>query len=869
MRPTVLLLSVAILTTVRPVSARGDEPAGKSPKPPLTATAPAPVPKPSGPSAPVLKPPISPAPALPAQAFQAGVRVVPARVVLKGHWVAQTLQVTVALPDGSVRDFSGKAGFQVANPLVATVDAAGIVRPLGDGETAVLVVVSVGGDALARAEVPVTVQDVRNDAVDFGSDVMALVSRLGCNASACHGAPRGKGGLKLSLFGADPDDDHAALTLAAHGRRVNRVEPARSLLLTKPGAVVPHGGGQKVPPGSPDHALLAAWIAQGTPRGAVNTPGVVSLQVTPAVSILSPGETQQCLVTAVLSDGSRRDVTREALFKSSNVKVATAASGGGFKAEGYGEAAVVVNYLRQPAVARVVVPQPLAGAFPIVPVNNRIDELVFAKLKTLGIPPSDLCSDAVFLRRVYLDAIGTLPTAGEARAFLADKDPNRRARVIDQLLQRREFADFWALKWGDLLRIKSEYPVNVWPKAVHVYYRWLRESLAQNKPYDQMVRELLTAGGSNFRVPPANFFRAMPGRNPQSFAETTALVFMGARVNCAHCHAHPSETWTRDDNLGLSAFFSKVTFKATQEWKEEIVFFIPDGGLWNMRSRQLVKPKPLGAAPLELEREDDPRARFAAWLTTPENPWFAPNVVNRIWYWLLGRGIVHDPDDMRPTNPPENPELLDYLRRELVVHKFDLKHIYRLIFNSRVYQLSCEPNAQNEKDLSHFSHYRMKRLTAEQMLDGICQVTGSQESFTSWIPVPVLRMPQTERAIQLPDSDIDSAFLDLFGRPSRDTPFETERNCEAQPRQALYFVSSDELQYKIAGGQKIRQLFETRKADPEIVDELYLSALSRPPRGDEKQKALAYLAKGKNARVQAVQDLFWAILTTKEFMVNH
>jgi Protein of unknown function (DUF1553)/Protein of unknown function (DUF1549) len=876
MRPTALLLLLAALTFAGPGSVRGGEPP-KKPAASLPAATPAPAaapaPKPAPPPAPAPKPAVpapKPAPAPAPPPPPAVVAVAPAKVVLKGRWVSQTLQVTVKLPDGSLRDFSGKASFQAANPQVATVDAAGVVRPAGDGDTSLAVVVKPGGTAAeVRAEVPVSVREAGNDRVEFGAHVMSLVSRLGCNASACHGAPRGKGGLRLSLFGADADEDFAALTLAAQGRRVNLVEPSRSLLLTKPAGIVAHGGGQKLTPASTDYALLAAWVAQGAPRGAVDGSKVVALEIVPAAKTLATGETQQFLVTAVLADGGRRDVTREALFKSSDAKVAAPAGGGVLRAEGFGEAVVVVNYLRQPAVARVTVPQPLPSPFPNVPANNRIDELVFARLKALGIPPSELSTDAEFLRRVYLDTIGSLPTPDEARGFLADKDPQKRSKLIDRLLERREFADFWALKWGDLLRIKSEYPVNVWPKAVHVYYRWLRESLARNTPYDQLVRELLTAGGSNFRVPPANFFRAMPGRNPQSFAETTALVFMGARVNCAHCHGHPTETWTRDDNLGLAAYFSKVTFKATQEWKEEIVYFHPDAGLWHPKAKQLVKPKPLAGAPLELKREDDPRESFAAWLTAPENPWFATNVVNRVWYWLLGRGIVHAPDDLRPTNPPENPELLEHLRKELVDHKFDLKHIYRLVLNSRVYQLSSTSTPLNEKDVAHFSHYHVKRLTAEQMLDGICQVTGSQESFTSWIPVPVLRMPQTERAIQLPDSDIDSAFLDLFGRPSRDTPFETERNCEAQPRQSLYLVSSDELQGKIAYGQRIKQWLDSKKTDPEVVDELYLSALSRPPRDDEKQKALAYIAKDKNARVQALQDVFWAVLTTKEFMVNH
>ena len=349
------------------------------------------------------------------------------------------------------------------------------------------------------------------------------------------------------------------------------------------------------------------------------------------------------------------------------------------------------------------------------------------------------------------------PHARRGPPLRRGSEPGETNATIDRLLQRPEFAQFWAIKWGDLLRIKSEYPVNVWPKAVHAYHRWLRTRLAQNQPYDQFVRELLTAGGSNFRSPAANYFRAMPGRDPQSFAEATALVFMGMRINCAHCHGHPTEPWAEADNLGLAAFFSKVAFKSTQEWKEEIVYFNADGGLWHPRRKILVKPKIPGGRPaLELGPEDDPRVKFAEWLTRRDNPWFATSIVNRIWSWLMGRGIVEPVDDLRSSNPPENPELLAYLRKELVDHGFDLKHIFRQILQPRVYQLSSETNPLNEHDSVHFSHYRIRRLTAEQLLDAICQVTGSQESFASWIPVPILRLPPGHRAIQLPDSDIDS-----------------------------------------------------------------------------------------------------------------
>jgi hypothetical protein len=411
--------------------------------------------------------------------------------------------------------------------------------------------------------------------------------------------------------------------------------------------------------------------------------------------------------------------------------------------------------------------------------------------------------------------------------------------------------------------------VNVWPKAVQAYYRWIHGSLAENKPFDQFVRELLTSHGSNFRSGPANFFRAIPVRNPQGYAETTALLFMGVRMSCVRCHGHPSESWTLDDNMGMAAFFTKVALKPTQEWKEEIVWFNADGGLWDARRKLVVKPQALGGQPLELNQEEDPRAKLAEWLTSPQNPWFARNIANRIGFWLMGRGIVHEPDDMRPTNPPENPPLLDYLQQELVDHKFDLKHLFRLILNSRIYQLSSSTNPLNEKDVAHFSHYHLKQLSAEPILDAISQATGSPEPFSSWIPVPPLRLPVGQRAAQLPDGDIESTVLEMFGRPSRDTPYEKERNCEPTLRQALYVVSSDHLQWKIAGGQRIRQLLEAKKSDPEIVEELYLAALSRPPSNNEKQKAVEYVVKNKDNRGEAFQDVLWTVLSTKEFIVNH
>ena len=361
--------------------------------------------------------------------------------------------------------------------------------------------------------------------------------------------------------------------------------------------------------------------------------------------------------------------------------------------------------------------------------------------------------------------IGSLPKPEEARAFLADPDPAKRTKLIDRLLERDEYADFWALKWGDLLRIKSEYPVRVWPRGVLTYHRWVRSSMAANKPYDQFVRELLTANGSDFQVGPANYYRAVQKREPQTYAEATAVLFLGARLDCARCHAHPTENWGLDDGLGMAAFFSKVAIKATQEWKEEIVFFNQHGGVWHPKLRDYVNPKFLGGEVLDMPRDQDPRPKFAEWLTSPQNPWFAKVMANRVWYWLLGRGIVHEPDDFRSTNPPSNPELLDYLTQEFVAHKFDVKHLFRLILNSKTYQLSSKPNDFNRGDTAHFSHYYVRRMGAEQLLDAVCQVTGTSDQFASWIPVPPTIMPPGSRAVQVFDGDIRNPLLDLFGRP--------------------------------------------------------------------------------------------------------
>lgn len=666
------------------------------------------------------------------------------------------------------------------------------------------------------------------------------------------------------MFGTEPDQDFEALTKAAGGRFVNRVNPGQSLFLLKATGTVAHK--RSLSADSLEYRQLLDWIIQGAVASIESEPQLVSVKAAPSLQLLHPGESHEITLTATFSDGSSRNVIREASVQSSQKSVASMEGGKKVKAGEPGETILLLSYLRKTDTVRIQVPQPLKGPFPKLDAANKIDELVYAKLQTLGIPPSGVCTDPEFLRRVYLTVIGILPTPQEANAFFADTDPAKRAKLIDRLLERDEFADFWALKWGDILRIKSEYPVKLWPKAAETYYRWVRDSIAQNKPYDQFAKELLLSGGSNFQDGPANFFRALPNKDPQSIAENASLIFMGARLGCARCHGHPTENWNLKDDLGMGAFFSKVAYKSTLEWKEEIVYFDPKRTLRNPYTREVVKPKLLDGQPLEIDKDEDARPKFVAWLTAPDNPWFGKAISNRVWYWLMGRAIVHEPDDLRSTNPPENPELLDYLANELVSHRYDLKHLYRLILNSRTYQRSSVANPANTRDFAHFSHYPVTRMGAEQLSDAICQVTETSEKFQSIIPEPFTYLPAGHRSTQLSDGNIGTAFLELFGRPTRDTPYESERNLDTSLWQELYLINSDQLENKITGSPRLKRLLAANKPNDEIISEYYLATISRLPSNEEKQKANAYLASHSANRAQAVGDLVWALLNTKEFM---
>jgi hypothetical protein len=826
---------------------------------------------------------------------------------------------------------------------------------------------SAGSDAGAKAPAG----SPKNEPVDFVNHVMPLLNKLGCNQSKCHGSPQGKGDFRLSMFGANPADDYAALAKAAAGRRINIADPHKSLFLLKATASIGHEGAQaiKIPVGSPDYGQLASWIAQGAPWTGPAQPELLSIEVVPREQMLKKGESGQLTIMAIFADGAKKDITRYAVCAPSDKLVATVDAGGKVQAINFGETPIVVSYMRRFDSARITVPQPMSSPFPALRINNKIDELVFARLKRLGIPASDICPDHVFLRRVYLDVLGALPAPDEARIFLADKDPNKRSKLVDRLLTDERFAGFWAMKWGDLLRIKTGVGVTR-PAAAETYYRWVRQCIAHDKPYDQFVQELLTSRGSNYECGPANYFAPSTENNAQGFAESTALVFMGLRIGCARCHVHPEENWTPVDNLGLAAFFATVSVKSTREWTEQIVFTDPGKTLKRPKTDQVVQPKFLGGGAVDLavaekaaqaaqsalagakagaekaaaaqtaaqtvaaakrqqaneakkkhddlvqkqpkpaaaelaaaaalcqtaekaahdaetatamavaeadkarktlavaendaiakraaaidQRQADPRAAFADWLLSPQNPWFAKNIVNRIWFWLLGRGIVHEADDLRSTNPPENPELLQYLEKELVRSKYDLKHIYRLILNSTTYQLSAVPNPGNANDVAHFSHYQVKRLGAEQLLDALSQVTDTWESFSNAVAAPPVWVPAGHEAKEIPDGSTESPFLKLFGRATRDTAFESERNSAPSMEQALYLLNSDEFQAKVVNSPRMRRILDQKKGDAETIDELYFATLARAPTEKEKQRVLDYVqGEGKAVIERAVAD---------------
>jgi hypothetical protein len=706
----------------------------------------------------------------------------------------------------------------------------------------------------------------RPAAWSFRNHVLPVMTKMGCNSGACHGAAAGKNGFKLTLRGYDPELDYQTLTREAAGRRINKLEPARSLLLLKPTATIAHGGGKRFEVGSLEYRVLAEWIAAGIEPPSESDPQITRLEVLPENSTLAIGGEQQLMVRAHFSDGHAEDVTRWAKYSSADAAVATVGDDGRVKMQGNGEAAITVWYLSRVAFASLRVPFPNqvgAKLFDEARRNSFIDDLVLKKLGQLKIAPSPACTDAEFLRRAYLDAMGVLPTVEEARAFLADASRDKRARLVDRILERPEFVDYWAYKWSDLLLVSSK---QLSAKNVRSYYNWVRESVAENKPWDRFVRELTVASGNSQETGAVNYF--LIHKNTIDLAESYTKAFLGLSITCARCHNHPLEKWTQKDYYAFANLLSRVSIKNGAAPSEVTVFASPAGEINHPRLGKPLAPRPLDGAQMPADWKGDRREYLARWVTSTENASFARALVNRVWGNFFGRGLVHPVDDLRMTNPPSNEELLAALAKDFVAHGFDVKHLIRLIMNSATYQLSAEAGEMNVKDDRYYSHYLVRRLPAEVILDAISQVTGVTEKFPGY--------PTGTRALQLPDTRVESYFLTVFGRPVRENTSAAERQQDPNLTQALHVINGATLNKKLMDPQSIiNRLVKQGDSDQAIIEHLYLAAYSRYPSREEQSKltaALGQTSEGRasgDARREALEDLAWAVLTSKEFLFNH
>jgi hypothetical protein len=800
-------------------------------------------------------------------------QVQPENIVLAGPRSVQQMVVTGRFPDGTVRDLTPFCDWATETPGVVTVQPDGFLVPKKDGATALLI--KVGGQS---ARVPLTVKEFsKPQPISFRHQMIAALNVGGCNAGACHGTPSGKNGFRLSLRGYDPDADYFQLTRDVLGRRTDRLDPEASLIFQKALGRVPHEGGQRFPASSVPAQNFRNWLAEGLKDDPPNLSAATSIDVLPGARVLNaPARWQQLAVLARFADGTVQDMTRLTVFSSSDPAVAAVSTSGLVEFQQSGEVAILCRYLDILQAVRLTYLEPRQGLhWTSPPENNYIDTHVFAKLKMLSIPGAELCTDQEFLRRVYLDLCGILPLAEETTRFLANADPNKRSKLIDTLLARPEYADFWTLKWSDVLRSNRK---AIQLKGVHVFQKWLRNHIENNTPFDQIVRELLTANGSTVANPPANYYRI--ARDPTNLAETTAQLFFGIRMQCAKCHNHPFERWTQDDYYSMAAFFARVKQKKDarepganpKDVPAEIIYSERAGEVVQPRTGKTMPPKFMGGTIANVPPGKDRREILADWLTGRKNPFFAKSAVNRIWYHLTGRGIVDPVDDFRDSNPSANDALLQALADDFVAHHFDLKYIIRVILNSRTYQLSTQTNEYNKDDNKYFSHAVVRLLSAEQLLDAICTATDVPEKYPG--------LPLGTRAVQLPDGEVNHVFLKTFGQPGRELACECEREGDSNLAQALQLINGPTINEKLRNANnRLGKLLAAKKSEKEMLNDLYLTALSRLPSEAESQASLEHVAKNaaasadpatKTANVRkAWEDLLWALLNSKEFLFRH
>jgi hypothetical protein len=792
---------------------------------------------------------------LPVAVRAAEISVSPERFDLEGMQAGRQVIVT-ATADGKQRDLTHKARYSVEPAGIVRVSEQGYVRPTAKGEATI----RIEADGQARA-VRVVVKDYdETRPIHFANEIVPLLTRLGCNSGGCHGKARGQNGFQLSLFGFDPSFDYAAIVKEARGRRIFPAAPDSSLLLLKASGQAPHGGGKRIEKDSDNYLTLRRWITQGTPLGTSEVPSLKRLEVVPGQRVLDRQSQQQVAVLAHYIDGSVRDVTRHTQFQSNEIAVAAVDEDGLVRTfDLSGEATIMARYMGQVAIFRATVPlgKPI-DKYPDFPAVNYIDELALAKWKKLGITPSDLCTDGEFIRRLSLDVCGKLPKPDEVKTFIADKAPDKRAKLIERCLDDKDYPAFFALRWGSILRNAQLAGAE---QASYAFHEWMRDMIARNRPYDEFVRGIVAASGEWQEAPAVNWYWQMRDDQLHQPVADTAQLFLGLRLQCAKCHHHPYERWSQEDYYGLAGFWSRLGRKGPGEPLAYYSERRRTTGEINPRTGKPIEPKLLDGPELNIPPDEDPRHKLVDWMAKPENPFFAKALVNRMWGHFLGRGLVDPVDDMRATNPPSNPELLDALAKDFIDHKFDVKHLIRTICSSRTYQLSSEPNEYNKHDKQNHARYYGKRLIAEVFLDSVDQVCGTRTQFS--------KMSKQARAVDLPHENFGSYFLDVFDRPPRTSACECARGSGANLSQVLHLANSPEVEDKIANGNgRVAKLVQAKATPEQAVEELYLAALARYPTPEDKKKALEYLAKKQDLR-RGLEDLTWALLNSREFMFNH
>ena len=757
-------------------------------------------------------------------------------------------------------DVTRQVQFAVQPEGILQIDGTGLVTPLADGEAVIKATLN---DVAADLKVAVTGFTTPLP-INFRNQVVPVFTKLGCNSGGCHGKSGGQNGFKLSLLGFYPEDDYEFLRKESRGRRIFPGAPSESLLMTKATGRSPHGGGKRMDLASYEYRMLVRWVEQGMPYGKPEDPSVVAIKCYPEARVMPQSTEQQISVIATYSDGTTEDVTRMALYEPNDSEMAECSESGLVTTlELAGEVAIMARYQGQVSTFRSTIPLGADTSQTPEP-TNFVDSAVFNKLRLLGIPPSELSDDATFLRRVSLDITGALPSDARVREFLASTDPKKRDVLIDQLLDSTEYADHFANKWNFILRNKKSNANDT--AGTHLFHRWIWDSLYENKPYDRFVREIVTASGEPLNNPVVTWYREVDQVEEQ--VEDTAQLFLGIRIQCARCHHHPFEKWSQNDYYSLAAFYKQVGKKniagvAGAARDRQIFHTEGVAAASNPRSGASLKPAGLGSPALEISAESDPRVELANWMGAPSNPFFAKSLVNRYWKHFFNRGIVEPEDDMRETNPPSNPELLDALAKRFIESGFDMKDLVRTICRSKTYQLSSLPNEYNASDKQNFSRYYPRRLSAEALYDGFHKVTMTSENFRG--------MPAGTRAIQLADSSNGPYFLKVFGMPQGDTACECERSQDANLAQSLHLLNSKEIQDKISKNEAraAKLAAETERTHEERMTELYQVVFARNPRPDEMEVAVSYIGRHKENPRIAYEDILWALINTKEFLFNH